>query len=57
VKQGRLRRLDQAGYAVVEAPADGGREAAPAAGSAEGAAEQSSPAEAPREPPPSAAAE
>jgi hypothetical protein len=55
VKQGRVRRLDQGGYVVVEAPADDGRKAAPAAGPAEGAAEQPSPAEGPREPPPAAA--
>jgi Winged helix-turn-helix DNA-binding len=55
VKQDRVRRLDQGGYAVVEAPADGGRRAAPAAGSAE--TEQPSHAGAPREPPPTAAAE
>jgi hypothetical protein len=53
VKQDRVRRLDQGGYAVVEAPADGDRRAVPAAGSAE----QPSAAEAPREPPPTAAAE
>jgi hypothetical protein len=57
VKQGRVRRLDRGGYAVVEtAPDDRGKTPA-TAGSEGGVAGQSSAAEAPAKTPPSAAAE
>jgi predicted transcriptional regulator of viral defense system len=51
VKQGRVRRIDEGGYTVVEPPTED-RPAAAETGSEMGAGAQSSPVEAPREPPP-----
>jgi hypothetical protein len=56
VKQGRVRRLEDGGYAVVEASA-GPPEAAPAAASAQGPAEQPKAVEGRAEPPTSPTAE
>ena len=55
VKQGRVRRLDQGGYAVVEPPTDDRPAAAAETGSDTGAGAQASPTEAPREQPPGSA--
>lgn len=49
VKQGRVRRLEQGGYTVVEPPADDRPPAAAETGSDTGAGASASPAEAPRE--------
>jgi ribosomal protein S25 len=58
VKQGRVRRLDEGGYAVVESPADErGKAPSSAAGASETAAIRPSGVEAPGERPPPAQAE
>jgi hypothetical protein len=58
VKQGRVRRLDEGGYALVESPADeGGKAPSSAAGASETAAIRPSGVEAPGERPPPAKAE
>jgi hypothetical protein len=49
VKQGRVRRLDQGGYTVVEPPTDDRPTAAAETGSDAGAGAQASPTEAPRD--------
>jgi predicted transcriptional regulator of viral defense system len=54
VKQGRVRRLDQGGYAVVETPTDDRPTVAANAGSETGAGARPSLVEAPGEPPPAA---
>jgi predicted transcriptional regulator of viral defense system len=54
VKQGRVRRLDEGGYTVVEPPTDDGPAAAAETGSDTGAGAHASPAEAPRRSPPAA---
>jgi hypothetical protein len=55
VKQGRVRRLDEGGYTVVEPSTDDRPTAAAEAGSDTGAGTQPSPVEAPRESPAAAA--
>jgi Winged helix-turn-helix DNA-binding len=52
VKQGRVRRLDQGGYTVVETPADDRPAAAAETASDTDAGARQSPVEAPQEPPP-----